>query len=118
MSEGKALIVVAHGQGMVLIYQAVSWLEQFIHDVVGNHDSFSLEKASADYNLKDGIWVADLGLVDDGPGDWPGSRECLLQVKDAHPVTAEEWAFYLDGDWPWEPIEEEPAHPLRMTSSI
>jgi hypothetical protein len=105
--------VVAHGQGVVLTYQAVSWLTNFIQDVVGGSaESFTLEKAGADYNLKDGVWVADLDIVDDGPGDWPGSRESLLQVKRAHPVTQEEWVSYLDGDWPWEPVEDEPGPPL------
>jgi hypothetical protein len=116
----KALVLFAHQKGHVIMYgdgclpvlgttrpltereKEDGAVEDFIHDMVGP-DDFDLEKAGADYAPHaDGVYVGTLKLVDDGPGDWPGSREVALQLCDTHLATEEEWRAYRDGEWPWE----------------
>jgi len=113
MSAGKAMVVFAHGKGLVVCWQAQTYVAQFISDAGGGGgtDSFDLDDVGADYNddIDDGVWLFDLGLVDDGPGDWPGSRECMLQLTNGRHATAEEWAYHRGDEWPWEPIEQDSA---------
>jgi hypothetical protein len=52
------------------------------------------------------VFVADLSLEDDGPGDAPGSREVGVALRNAVPVTAEQWRAHRDGEWPWGPTGE------------
>ena len=43
-----------------------------------------------------------VGLTDDGPGDWPGSREVRLGFASMRPATKEEWDAHCGGLWPWD----------------
>jgi hypothetical protein len=49
----------------------------------------------------DGIYIAELVFVDEGPGDWPGSRETSIGVRNWRLATAAEWEEYVEGNWPW-----------------
>jgi len=98
----RALIAVAHGHPLALVWSAEDWISSFINDA-GGGETFALEDISADYeDSGDGIFTAAIRVVDDGPGDWPGSRECVVQFTDFTHVTADEWAAHCRGDWPWD----------------
>jgi hypothetical protein len=101
----EALVVFAHGKGFVLEHRAGGVVREFIHDAGGGGDSgFDLEACGVDCDAArwEGQLVSGrLKLVDDGPGDYPGTRECCLQLMDCRPATAEEWEHYRRGEWPW-----------------
>jgi|GEM_PF-2503990 len=105
---GKALVVVAHGKPYVLAWQAGKHLAEVMAGHGADKDGFDPEKNGYDMGPApngDGVYVCDLGWVDDGPGDWPGSREVLPSIKTWRPVTAEEWGYQRNGEWPWYPEE-------------
>ncbi len=54
---------------------------------------------------ENGIYLARLSLIDEGPGDLPGSRECSVEIVDLRAVTKEEWLAYAGGEYPWEEPE-------------
>lgn len=105
------LVVFQYGKGAVICKGACAEgddeaeaVERFIDDAGGSGTSgdFSLEAAGVDHaDLTDGVWMGRLRLVDDGPGDEPGTRECALELYDERPCTLEEWTAFLDGDFPW-----------------
>ena len=98
----KALVIFAHGKGFVISWKAEDSVTRFIEDAGGNQDGFDLELVGVDFTIPaDGLWVGDLKLIDDGPGDWPGSREFALQIYAWRPGTTEEWASFRAGEWPW-----------------
>lgn len=101
--EGRAVVVFAHGVGYALSYDGCEAVKDCISEAGGGFDSFDLDVIGADYEAPDGfnICIASLRLIDDGPGDWPGSREVCLQLFDIRPATADEWAAYRRGEWPW-----------------
>jgi hypothetical protein len=104
---GKALVIVAHGKALVLAWQAGDSLYEAMRQG-GIKESFAPEDEGFDMGPApsgDGIYVCDLGWVDDGPGDWPGSREVLPSIQAWRQATAEEWGRHLKNEWPWEPVE-------------
>jgi hypothetical protein len=105
--EGKALILFTHGSGFVLAYQATEALHEFILDAGGALDQFDLEGVGADCPQREtanGLYIGELKLADDGPGDWPGSRKACVKVVSLRLATKEEWESHRDGEWPWESI--------------
>lgn len=102
---GKAIVLFAHGRGYAICAQLVGGddVTAFASDYGVNEDGFDFEACGIDHaKHTDGIWVGDLSVVDDGEGDWPGSRECAVQFSNAHPATAEEWRDHCEGLWPWD----------------
>ena len=98
----RALIVFAHGYGNALYYTSDDEVQQWIQDCGGWSDNFNTLTCSADYACPgEGVFVAEMRLADDGPGDWPGSRESVLQLFDIRPATEDEWKAWLNGDIPW-----------------
>jgi hypothetical protein len=104
---GKALVVVAHGKPWVLVWQAGEALYETMSAQGAVKDGFAPEDEGFDMGTSpgDGVYVCDLGWVDDGPGDWPGSREVLPSIKMWRLATPEEWAHHLKNEWPWESEE-------------
>lgn len=99
----RALMVFAHGIGQALVYSGPDPVRQFITDTGGDQDTFDTERCPVDFqDPGDGLYIVELRIADDGPGDWPGSREGILQLHDPKPATREQWAAHCDGDWPWE----------------
>jgi len=47
-----------------------------------------------------GVWVWSGGFIDGGEGDWPGTREYVLDGEWA-PASKEEWSAFQRGDWTW-----------------
>lgn len=112
--EGDALVLHFHGQSMLVCYCG----PVRVHDVLDSAGRGSANVSFEDAGMEargleeDGAYVGKLSVKDDGPGDWPGTRECVLVFHDARRVTAEEWRRHLDGEWPWEMpeiLEPEPA---------
>lgn len=102
---GRALIVFAFQKGYAIAYQAKVALHEYIMDAGGELDCFDLEKIGADYaKHEDGLYVAELKLIDDGPGDYPGSREVCVSVVESRLATKEEWEAHRTGEWPWESL--------------
>jgi len=105
---GKALVVVAHGKPWVLAWQAGEALYEVMSGQGAGKDGFAPEDEGFDMGPApsgDGVYVCVLGWVDDGPGDWPGSREVLPSIKEWRLATAEEWAHHLKNEWPWQAEE-------------
>ena len=104
---GKALVIVAHGKVLVLAWQAGESLYEVMTGQGGSKDGFAPEDEGFDMAAPgdDGVYVCDLGWVDDGPGDWPGSREVLPSIKTWRLATEKEWSRHLKNEWPWEPVE-------------
>ncbi len=99
----RALVVFAHGRGLVLCYSGDEHVKQFVSDAGGSSDTFDTENCGVDFkDPGDGVFIVDMDLVDDGPGDWPGSREVAIQFSNARKATKDEWNMVNDGDWPWE----------------
>jgi hypothetical protein len=101
-STSRVLVVSFFGKAFAILVEDSVALE-FIKEGGGfDVEGFSLEGASIDYGpLPDGVHIGILKLEDDGPGDWPGSREACVALRDVRPATKEEWEAHLAGDWPW-----------------
>jgi len=99
----RALVVFAHGQGLALCYSGDEHVKQFISDVGGSSDTFDTEKCGVDFEYPgDGVFIVDMKLVDDGPGDYPGTREVAIQFTNTRKATKDEWSAHCDALWPWE----------------
>jgi hypothetical protein len=106
--EGRALVVAAYGLAYVLVWQGCDAIVEYIADCAGAGiaEPFAAAKASLDHApLTDGVWIADLKMIDDGEGDWPGTREYALSLVAPRLATNEEWAAHLADEWPWPSLE-------------
>lgn len=102
-TTNRALVVFAHGQGLVLCYSGDEHVKQFISDAGGSSDMFDTETCGVDFeDPGDGVFIVDMKLVDDGPGDYPGTREVAIQFTNARKATKKEWNMHCDALWPWE----------------
>lgn len=103
---GLALVVVVHGETFALCYDGPANIVDHIRECFRGGDIFAFNDCN-DWDHEapsDGVFVVELRLIDDGPGDAPGSRECALQAKNFRVVTATEWTAHCGGEWPWEPF--------------
>jgi hypothetical protein len=101
---GLALVVIIHGAGLVLCWDGPAYFKEFVSDARGGgNDSFTFDCIDHEM-IEDGLFIVELVLIDDGPGDWPGSRESCLHARNFRQATPEEWKAHLVGDWPWEPL--------------
>ena len=48
-------------------------------------------------DLPDGLYLCDVDFVDDGPRDWPGTRDGIPSIRDARLVTVDQLNRYLEG---------------------
>lgn len=129
----KILLISHVGIAYALEIDVEESIMQHIHDCGGDIDGWDLEGADvAAESLVDGVLVASVKMIDDGPGDWPGSRETIAQLYDVRPATKEEWQASIKNEWPWSDgehiVESWPrrpnsifdligAHPLSFTES-
>jgi hypothetical protein len=89
----KALVVFAHGRGHVLVFQGPHNMADFDPQT----EVYSGRSEGQSY----GVFLVELVLEDDGPGDWPGTREVVLSERNRRLVTDAEWEAHVDGEWPW-----------------
>ena len=102
---GFALIVVAHGDPLALCYDGPHHITEYIDESFRRDaGSFAFGDEVDFAPVADGVYIAELLLVDDGTGDWPGSREVALQARNFRPATPAEWTAHLNEEWPWEPF--------------
>lgn len=101
--HGQALVAFAYGKGMALYYEGADHLGDFTN--TGSDGTFSVDASGVDYDksevARDGIYIVDMTMEDDGPGDWPGAREYCLGFRNIRRATEREWADYCQGDRPW-----------------
>jgi len=105
-NESRVLLVVAHGEGMVLTWMAGIYMADFVsQDHAPEGEPFDAE--DVDFEVPpDGLYLGEFSYVDDGPSDWGSPfREYALGIRNLRPVTAEEWASHRRGEFPWEPLE-------------
>jgi hypothetical protein len=107
--NGRALVTAMHGTALVLAWDGDEALQNML-DAAGVHvggGDFAAGKAGMDYELdEDGTYVVDLVIEDDGEGDYPGTREYCVAMRNERPATKEEWNRHLDGEWPWEDVDD------------
>jgi hypothetical protein len=103
--SGLALVVVAHGRGSAICWDAHFRIKEFVSDGWGGGETFNLDAVDHE-PVEDGVFIAEMVLVDDGPGDYPGTRETALQLRNFRRVSEAEWGAFLAGDWPWKPFEK------------
>lgn len=102
--SGRALVLFFQGEGLVLCWQGNASLAGFFNECVGSIDveGFALDDA-VDFEVQpDGVYVAELRIVDDGPGDYPGTCEALPGLHNFRTATKAEFAAHLRGEWPWD----------------
>ncbi len=103
-SKSRVLVVMMHGEGLCLCCEPGLVLD-YLHEGGGSasEDGFVLEDHGVDHaELPDGIYVGELSLIDDGPGDYPGTREVCPALSGVRLATVEEWKAHLRGEWPWD----------------
>ncbi len=107
--HGRALVCFAHGMGFILAWDGDEGvIETLNNEGINTGEGGSLETIDHE-TLPDGIYVGELDWVNEGPSDWPGGGdEYALSFVKARLATAEEWQHHLDGEWPWEPMRDEP----------
>lgn len=106
-ATNQALIVVAHSKVLVLEVDVETGIGEWI-DGMGEADAFA---EVAEWDMLPGVWVCSVDLVDDGPGDWPGSRECRLDISKVRLPTPEEWSSHLAGEYIWGTPDSGPTYP-------
>ena len=101
----RVLFVIAHGMALALACEDGEMLKYLQENGNGaSSDGFSFDDESVDYDttLAQGVYIGTLKLVDEGPGDWPGTREYAPQLSESRLATEDEWRAHLRGEWPWE----------------
>jgi len=102
-TTSRVLVVFAHGIALVLACEPSVALD-FAREDLPHAGEGGFVPAEGSYKpMPDGIYVGQLSLADDGPGDWPGSHEFSAVIAFFTPATAEQWSQHLAGEWPWEP---------------
>lgn len=109
--KGKALVVFLYNKPFVLIWTAGEYMQMYLNEGGASSDTgFSLEECGVGFDKQpDGAYIGDFKFVDDGPSDWPGAREVVVDFVNVRPATSAEWEEFLRGDWPFDPI----APPVR-----
>lgn len=82
-SKSRVLVVMMHGEGLCLCCEPGLVLD-YLHEGGGSasEDGFVLEDHGVDHaELPDGIYVGELSLIDDGPGDYPARETMALLQK-------------------------------------
>jgi hypothetical protein len=104
-ATSRVLVAFFFGEGLVLCCEKSVVLDFICEGGIGaSEDGFTLDGAGVDYKLKpDGLYIGVLRLVDDGAGDYPGTREYMPSLADTRLATKREWRAHLAGDWPWKP---------------
>jgi len=112
--SGRALVVSYLGRAFAVAWDADEHLTRFIEDWGGSLDGIDFETTATDHApLSDGVWIGELRAIDDGPGDWSGSREYRLQFHNERGATPEQWTAHCHGEWPWEPVPSNSEEPKR-----
>lgn len=101
--QDKALVIVFCNVSYVLMYDVAHEIEEMLLADGGKTDGFALSETNIDHPemMASGVWTVSVRIVDDGPGDWPGSRESVVQFYDERPATTQEWKAFCDGELPW-----------------
>ncbi len=101
----RALVIVYEGATLGAAYSADNSMRELMIGCGAMSDCFDLQAMNieSDVPKEDGVYVSDIVAVDDGPGDWPGSRETIPALKGTRKATKEEWLAHCRGEWPWVP---------------
>jgi hypothetical protein len=92
----RALVAVAHGKSKVLDYIGPSL------DALSDNGVLQEEMSSCSVDTPPGIYIFDGKVVVERDDSYCGDTEIYL-TGDFRPATEEEWNFYLDGEYPWDP---------------
>jgi hypothetical protein len=107
-----ALVLAAHDRHVILYRDADDAIESFFSDVWYGRfrDDSIINCTNADIQTP-GLWkvstytsntpmlyVAELFIEDDGPGDLPGAHEHSLVLRKPRLATADEWRAYQEGE--------------------
>lgn len=106
----RALVARFFGRTTVLVWCGAA----IEHEVSCVGDGADLAESLGVVGDGDGLYVWEGDYVDDGPGDWPGSRECRLDGWWRR-ATDEEWARHGRDEWPWDDVHEEHVQPPTTT---
>lgn len=100
----RALVVQYGGHPFAVVYSANSWMRELLTGLGAGMETFDVAQMNLESELPpaDGVYVCELKEVDDGPGDYPGTRETTVSLRRVRPATAEEWAAHCRGEWPWD----------------
>ncbi len=100
--KSRVIVVFAHQIGLVVVCEPGDPLA-YLEEMGAGATPFELTASGVDHcqTMAAGAYYGTLILIDDGPGDFPGTREVCASLTDLRPVTAEEWTATVAGDWPW-----------------
>jgi hypothetical protein len=90
------LLIVEHGVPCALEWSCAYYINVYVQDV---GEAEALGEALNGHDVSSGVWVAEVDLVDDGPSDWPGARECKLSASSCRRATEAEWLEHVRGEW-------------------
>lgn len=101
--KNPVIFVLMHGQAYGLYRDLEESLEEFFADTVTSSDEncFDLKSIDLDEIRGAGVYVATAEMYDDGPGDYPGTREAAVRLVEQREITDAEWKAFREGDHPW-----------------
>jgi hypothetical protein len=94
--KNLVLIIVEHGVPCALEWSCAYYINVYVQDA---GEAEALGEALDGHDVSSGVWVAEVDLVDDGPSDWPGARECKLSASSCRRATEAEWLEHVRGEW-------------------
>lgn len=100
----KALIVVMHGEGILLWRECASYFDEFLEYESTCNGEYTKTLASADHTIESGTWVVD--MVIESSRDYYGEVDAWIVMKNERPPTKEEWKAYQNGEWIWHEPKE------------
>jgi hypothetical protein len=94
--KNLVLFVIEHGLPWAMEWSCSYYITAYVQDA---GEAEALGEAIDVHDVASGVWVAEVDLVDDGPSDWPGARECRLSALACRRATEAEWLEHLRGEW-------------------
>ena len=114
--RGKAVVVVAHGEGYILMWQA-DWqlADMMSEEGFSNGEGGDAESLLGTPAFADGVYIGELVMEDVGASGWDnGSREYAPALAELRSITAAEWTEARTGNWPWDDTFETAPEPREF----